>query len=213
MSERSSGSAPRIILVRMRSGLFTTGEPVRQRVAVARQARQDGESCPVREGVGAHAAPGMEPPAQGRPRFQRFVHPFTGGGDVEQDWLDALHLRETRQTLRFHMGRGKQLRRGANEPWLVRHLAQAKSDTDFFVRDVRVVWRERRIEVALVVFGAPFHRGFQEPFWQTIVGPAQPRQADGQTRHMDGVSQFVGQRGGRGLFLQFHRQQCIRTKR
>lgn len=123
MSERSSGSAPRIILVRMKSGLFTTGEPVRRRVAVARQARQNGESCPARESVGAHDAPWMQPRPQGRSRFQRCVHPFTGGGDVEQDWLDAFHLREERQALRFHMGRGKQLRRGANEPRLVRHLA------------------------------------------------------------------------------------------
>ena len=107
----------------MKSGLFTTGEPVRRRVAVARQAWQDGESCPVREGVSAHGAPRMQPLPQGRPRFQRFVHPFTGGGNVEQDRLDTFHLREARQALRFHLGRRKQLGRGANEPRLVRHLA------------------------------------------------------------------------------------------
>jgi len=45
------------------------------------------------------------------------------------------------------------------------------ADTDFFVRDARVVWREGGIEVALVVFGAPFYCGLQKPFWQTVPPP------------------------------------------
>ena len=57
---------------------------------------------------------------------------------MEQERLDSFHLREARQALRFHMRRGKQLRRGANEPRFVRHLARAKSDADFFVRDARL---------------------------------------------------------------------------
>ena len=58
----------------------------------------------------------------------------------------------------------KQLGCGANEPRLERHLAQAKSDTDFLVGDRRIVRREGRIEVPLVVRRAPFHGGLQQPF-------------------------------------------------
>jgi hypothetical protein len=49
-------------------------------------------------------------------------------------------------------------------------LVKAQGNADFFVRDARVVWR---IEVALVVFSAPFYRGLQEPFWQVVPCPAQ----------------------------------------
>lgn len=107
----------------MKSGLFTTSKPLRRRVSVARQARQDGEACPVWEGVGPDGAARMQEASQSRPRLQRFVHALRGSGDVEKDRFDAFHLREARQALRFHVGRGKQLGRGANEPRLVRHLA------------------------------------------------------------------------------------------
>ena len=168
----------------MKSGLFMTGAPARRRVAVARKARQNGKPRPVRKGFGADGAPRMELSPQGRPRFRRFAHPLAGGGDVEQDRFYTFHLRQAGEALRIHPRRGEQLGRRADEPRIVGHLPQAESDADFFVRDVRVVWRERRIEVALVMFGAPFHRGFQEPYWQMIAGPAQSRQADGQTQHM-----------------------------
>ena len=110
-----------------------TGEPLRQRVTVARQARQDGESCPMREGIGADGAPWMQQVPQCRPRLQRIVHPSAGCGDGQQDRFDAFHLGKAGEAPGVHPRRGEQLGRRANEPRLVRHLPQAEGHADFLI--------------------------------------------------------------------------------
>jgi hypothetical protein len=147
-------------------------EPLGRSITAASETRQNGKPRPMRQGFGTDAAPRMELSPQGRPRFGDFACTFTCGGDVEQDRFDTFHFCEARQVLRVHMRQGEQLRCRADEPGLIRHLPQTESDTNFLIRDRRVVRRERGSEITLVMLGPPFHRSFQVLFGQALPGLA-----------------------------------------
>ena len=146
--------------------------------------------------------------AKVRPGFQRGGEAFRHHRDVEQHWFATLADGEPAKPGRIHARRTEQLGGCAKVVQTIGLLGQAQGDADFFVGNRRVIRRDRRIELALVVRRASFHCRLQEPIEKSISRPARSRQADGQTRHVSGFSEFAGQRGPGPLVVQFHRRQC-----
>lgn len=164
------------------------------------------------QGVGPRDRAGRQVLAQVGPGLQRGGEAFGDRSDVEQHRFATLAHGEPAKARGIHARRTEQLGGGAQIVQVVRVLAQTQGNANFFVRNGRVVRRERRIEVTLVMGCAPFHRDLEQPLRKAISCPGQARQADGQARHVGGVAQPAGQRSRRRLFFRFHREQHIRTR-
>ena len=79
---------------------------------------------------------------------------------MKQDRLAPFMNREATKSGGVNARRTQELRGGAKVIECVRKLTKAEGDADFFTADTGRIRRERRIEIALVVFGAAFHRCF-----------------------------------------------------
>ena len=129
---------------------------------------------------------------------------FGDCGNVEEHRLDALMNGQLTQALWIHSGRTQQLSGDANLVKGVVVLPQAESHADLLIADGRVVRRQRRVEIALVVACTALDGHFEEPFRQPLASAAHPCQPDRQTGNVGRVPQLLSQCRRRRLFLQVH---------
>src|SRR5439155_7519264 len=162
------------------------------------------QSRPVRQSVCARHAARTKMSPQVRPWFIVRGELCGDCGNVEQYRLDALMNGQLTQALWIHSGRTQQLSGDANLVKGVAVLPQAESHADFLIADGRLVRRQRRVEVALVVACAALDGHFEEPFRQSLASAACPCQPDRQTGNVCFVPQLLSQCRRRWLFLQVH---------
>ena len=184
MSARSLAS-PRAILVRMMSseaGRNTAAKPVGFRwPAPRRHARVADKAGPVGQCLGSRNRTGRQVLTQAGPRFHRGGKAFRDRRNVEQRRFASLSHGQPAKPGRIHARGAEQLGCRAEVVEVVRVLAKAKGNADFFVGNRRVVRRERRIKVTPIMRRTSLHRGLEKPLGKTISCPSHHRQTDGQT--------------------------------